>query len=335
MRKLHPNALRIVHVFYCSDDPAVLCGVTSSRTARMLRPGEKLGRDERLCGRCEIQLRQIVAGNHRAPLNALRAAERRGNQRHVLPELEEYCREFAPEEIGASGFALAVAVTDARRRVSGPWAVQTFAARGYMVGVWLARIKNGQREERTAVRGAFAAWLAAVEKDGGERLSEMLSRLSFWVTVTALPTEDEGERLARRALECARTSTERAMALTRIGHALLFDCERQGEAESTLAKAMLCVPDGPVRWEAQYQHAYLAHLRKKKPLAVERYLALFRRMVKVPGAIETDLGYCVATDLLGLMRAANDRDLELVQRMYSVAKKRDALARASTSSRKV
>jgi hypothetical protein len=250
--------------------------------------------------------------------------------RLVLPELEEYCHEFAPEEIGADAFALAIAVTDARRRVSGPWSDKTFAARGHMVGVWLARIRNLPESRTAAVRREFDAWLAFVEKDGGERLSKMLSRLSFWVTVAEIPTANEGERLARRALDCARTPTERAMALSEIGHALLFDRERQGEAEASLAKAMLCASDGPVRWEAQQRHAYLAHLRKKAPLAIERYLALFRRMVKVPGAIETDLGYSVATDLLGFMRDAKDRDLKLVERMYEVAKKRDALARAST-----
>ena len=57
---LHP--LRVVHVLEHVDDGAALCGVTNSRTASMLRPGERLERDERICERCAGPLRKIAAG---------------------------------------------------------------------------------------------------------------------------------------------------------------------------------------------------------------------------------------------------------------------------------
>lgn len=58
------SELRIVHVLYHSDDRAALCGIASSRTARILRSGEEMRCDERVCRRCEILLRKIVAGTY-------------------------------------------------------------------------------------------------------------------------------------------------------------------------------------------------------------------------------------------------------------------------------
>lgn len=260
----------------------------------------------------------------RRRLAELRTAERNGRADDILEELEEDSFDFRSEEVDKDALALAVAIAEARCRRSGPWADATFEARGNTVGIWLARIRTVGGEALT-VRRAYARWLADIEQGCGDRRSEMLSRLAFWVVVANTETDDEGERIARRALDLATTPLDQARALTEMGHALIFVPKRRKEAEASLAEAMSRVQDGPTRWQAQYHHAYLAHVDGKMKVAVERYLSLFRSMVVVPGAIETDLGWTVAVDLLGFMREAKDRRVEDVQRTYDAARDRDGL----------
>lgn len=102
----------------------------------------------------------------------------------------------------------------------------------------------------------------------------------------------------------------------------MFVPERHEEAEAALEQAVSWAPNDTTRWQAQYHHAYLAHVQKRMGVAIERYLVLFREMAEVPGAIETDLGWSVAVDLIGFMRSARDQRSDEVQRAYDAAKAR-------------
>jgi hypothetical protein len=256
----------------------------------------------------------------RARLGELRAAERRGTLDSVLPELEAHCFELHTKSISESALTLASAVTEARCRQSGPWASETFSARGNMVGLWLVRMKTVGEKRAVSVRRAYQRWLARIEEASGGRLSEMLCQLAFWVIVAEVPTDDEGLRLAHRALEVAVSPLDRARAITEVGHALMFVPERHGEAEIALEQAVSWAPNDATRWQAQHHHAYLAHVQKRMGVAIERYLVLFRAMTEVPGAFDTDLGWSVAVDLIGFMRSARDQRLDEVQRAYDAAK---------------
>jgi hypothetical protein len=251
----------------------------------------------------------------RDQLVQLRVAMAKGDM-STLDWFEEDCFDDTRTVVRESTVILAAAVTEARVAHSGIWAEETFETRGNMVGVWLARMKTvGGKALR--VRRAYQAWLDRIEAEADARRSEMLSRLAFWIMVADLPTGNEGIRIARRALALATTPLDEARALTEIGYALMGGENR--EAEAALVAAMSRVQDGPARWKAQYHHAYLAHAEREQTVANERYLALFNLMAATPGALETDLGWTVATDLLGFLRAAEDSRIVEVQCIYDAA----------------
>jgi hypothetical protein len=66
MKPKKPKPVRHpAHVIFCRDDATSVCGVSiASPSARMLRPGEWLRRDERPCAACQRELRKALEGTH-------------------------------------------------------------------------------------------------------------------------------------------------------------------------------------------------------------------------------------------------------------------------------
>jgi hypothetical protein len=82
--------------------------------------------------------------------------------------------------------------------------------------------------------------------------------------------------------------------------------------------------------KAHERFAYLPHVEGKMDVAIERYLSLVRQMVAVPGAIDSDVGWTVAVDLMGFMGDAKDHRVDDVRRSYDAARERDALWHTTT-----